>query len=81
MPEKIVRASEIGEYLFCNRAWWLRLQGIVPANRHVLEAGTAAHAEHARRVVFAGCLRTAAFILLIAAVLLGVIGLTILAVG
>jgi hypothetical protein len=81
MPEKIIRASEIGEYIFCKRAWWLRLQGIVPSNRRALEAGTAAHEEHARRVVFSGCLRTAAFGLLIAAVVLTAIGATILALG
>jgi len=81
MPEKIVRASEIGEYLYCKRAWWLRLQGIVSTNRRALEAGTAAHAEHARRVVFSGCLRTAAFGLLLAALILAAIGLTTLALG
>jgi hypothetical protein len=81
MPEKIVRASEIGEYQYCKRAWWLRLQGIVPTNRRALEAGTAAHAEHARRVVFSGCLRTAAFGLFLAALILAAIGLTTLALG
>lgn len=81
MPEKILRASEIGEYLFCKRAWWLRLQGIVPANRRALSAGTAAHEEHARRVVFSGCLRTAAFGLLLMAIVLAAVGVTILVVG
>jgi hypothetical protein len=81
MPEPVLRASEIGEYLFCKRAWWLRKQGIEPANRRALEAGTAAHAEHARRVVFSGCLRTAAFAILITAIVLAAIGATILALG
>jgi CRISPR/Cas system-associated exonuclease Cas4 (RecB family) len=81
MPGRILRASEIGEYLFCKRAWWLRRQGIQPANRRALDAGTAAHAEHARSVVFSGCLRTAAFVMLIAAVVLAAVGATILALG
>jgi hypothetical protein len=74
MPPRVLRASEIGEYLFCKRAWWLHQQGVEGTHRAAREAGTAAHESHARVVAWTGCLRTVAFILLIAAVVLAVIG-------
>jgi hypothetical protein len=60
----ILRASEIGEYVFCHRAWWLhRVRGIESANRAQMQAGAAQHTEHGRTVQRAGSLRRAAVIL------------------
>jgi hypothetical protein len=78
MPPRVIRASEIGEYLFCKRAWWLRTQGFESASRKVLEAGTAEHEEWARRVALAGCLQTAALLLFLAAITLAAAGVTVL---
>jgi CRISPR/Cas system-associated exonuclease Cas4 (RecB family) len=78
MPPRVIRASEIGEYLFCKRAWWLRTQGIESENRRALDAGTAEHEDLARRVALSGCLQTAAFLLLLAAVTVAAAGVTIL---
>jgi hypothetical protein len=48
---KLIRASEVGEYVFCARAWRLRLDGYEPtAGRHAREAGTAWHLGHGRSV-------------------------------
>ena len=48
---RLIRASEVGEYVFCHRAWWLRrIEGLAPANRARLEAGTARHSRHGLRV-------------------------------
>jgi hypothetical protein len=48
---KLIRASEVGEYVFCARAWRLRLDGHEPtAGRHAREAGTAWHLTHGRSV-------------------------------
>jgi CRISPR/Cas system-associated exonuclease Cas4 (RecB family) len=77
MP-RVIRASEIGEYLFCKRAWWLRTQGVESENRAALEAGTAEHEDLARRVALAGCLQTAAFVFFLAAAIVAAVGLTIL---
>jgi hypothetical protein len=74
MPPRVLRASEIGEYLFCKRAWWLHRQGVEPSNRAAREAGIAAHESHAKVIAWTGCLRTIAFILLLAAIVLAVIG-------
>ena len=67
----IVRASEIGEYLYCRRAWWLHhIQGYASANVQVMAEGTAAHAGHGRLVGFAAALRALALLLFIVAVLM-----------
>jgi hypothetical protein len=47
----VLRASEIGEYAFCHRAWWLhRVQGLESENRAQMEAGVVHHAEHGNAV-------------------------------
>jgi hypothetical protein len=62
--DSIVRASEIGEYVFCHRAWWLhRVQGLESANRAQMDAGAARHVEHGRAVQRADTLTRAAIIL------------------
>ncbi len=51
MSDRIIRASEIGQYDFCAKAWWLgSVEGVPPANLDELQAGTAAHEEHGRKV-------------------------------
>jgi hypothetical protein len=62
--DPIIRASEIGEYVFCHRAWWLhRVQGLESANRAQMEAGVARHVEHGRTVQRADTLTRVAIIL------------------
>ncbi len=65
---RIIRASEIGEYLYCHRAWWLRhVRGLKSANVRELAAGAAAHARHGRLVWLGAALRRLAIILLVLA--------------
>jgi hypothetical protein len=46
-----IRASEIGQYVYCQRAWWLgRVQGFRSINEAELSAGTQAHVRHGRSV-------------------------------
>jgi hypothetical protein len=49
-----------------------RLQGIQPANRDELVSGTRIHEQHGRLVVGSGLLRWLAWMLLAAAVILGI---------
>ena len=62
--DQIIRASEIGEYVFCRRAWWLHhVQGWESANRAQMDAGMARHVQHGRTVQRADALTRAAIIL------------------
>lgn len=70
---RTIRASEIGSFLYCQRAWWYQKNGVVSENQAELAAGSAMHYQHGRTVLAAGCLRTAAYaILLLALVMLAV---------
>ena len=66
----IIRASEIGSYLYCRRAWRYRKQGVESENQAELAAGTELHRQHGRKTLSAILLRTFGMILLLAAILL-----------
>jgi hypothetical protein len=74
---KIIRASEIGAYLYCKRAWWYQRQGIQAQNTADLASGAALHQRHERDVITSGCIRALAYALLLAAFAL----ITVYAVG
>jgi CRISPR/Cas system-associated exonuclease Cas4 (RecB family) len=67
---RTIRASEIGSYLFCARAWWYRRKGLEPSNQAELTAGTELHRQHGRRVIVSGLTRALALILLLVALAL-----------
>ena len=49
--DEIIRASEISQYLFCARAWWLgQVLGHRSANLAAMQRGTAQHRAHGHRV-------------------------------
>jgi hypothetical protein len=51
MGYRTIKASEIGEYVYCNRAWWLRrTYDIRPHNTQELQAGTRYHEQHGGQV-------------------------------
>ena len=53
-----VRASALGEYVFCARAWWLRREGVRPTRGgEARAAGTRWHESHGRSVARAKRLR------------------------
>lgn len=67
---RTIRASEIGSYLYCRKAWKYQRQGAASENSAELAAGHQIHRQHSRVVTSAGCLRTAAVIVLLIAVAL-----------
>jgi CRISPR/Cas system-associated exonuclease Cas4 (RecB family) len=66
----ITRSSDIGTYLYCNRAWWYKLQGVESANQAELAAGTELHVKHGRQVLASGITRTIGLVLLMVALIL-----------
>lgn len=71
---RVIRASELGQYAYCARAWWLQtIREIAPANARELRQGEAAHQQHGRAVWLAGALRWVAFGLLALAILLALL--------
>lgn len=72
---KYRKASEIGEFVYCHRAWWLHhLQGFDPTNRAALDAGRIHHARHGKTVQGAVWVRRVAIALLVAAGVLLILG-------
>lgn len=72
----IIRASEVGSYLYCRRAWWYRKQGLESENQTELAAGTELHRQHGRKVIAASFFQILGLILLLAALILLVAALT-----
>ncbi len=68
-----ILASEIGSYLFCQRAWWYQQKGEVSENTAEMISGTEIHEQHGRVVITAGLLRWAAYSALMAALILSVV--------
>lgn len=66
----IIRASDIGNYLYCRRAWRYRKDGVESENKAELAAGTKLHQKHGRKAISAGLFQTLGLILLLAAILL-----------
>jgi hypothetical protein len=69
---RVIRASEIGEYVYCHRAWWLgRVKGVENVNRTQMEAGVVRHRAHGQTVRRAELLQRAAYLLALLAVGIG----------
>jgi hypothetical protein len=68
---RFLRASEVGEYVFCARAWRMRLDGYAPTRGGAArEAGTAWHLRHGRQYARALKLRMIAHAAALGALLL-----------
>ena len=72
MSRRMIRASEVGEYGFCRRAWWLRaVVGEEPTGHARRARGTALHRRH-------GTLVQTSTLLLIGGLVLAAIALALL---
>jgi CRISPR/Cas system-associated exonuclease Cas4 (RecB family) len=67
---QVIRSSDIGNYLYCRRAWWYRKQGFQSENQSELASGTELHRVHGRKVMASGLYRTLGLLLLLAALVL-----------
>ncbi len=78
MSQKWVNASELGEYLYCRRAWWFKnVRSLNSANVRRLHSGRTFHAAHNKRVRRLPWLRGLAYALIFLAVLISVFQLVI----
>ncbi len=67
--EPVIRASEIAQYAFCARAWWLgRVKGFRSTNVAAMRRGLARHRAHGRTVEGTHRLRRLAVALLVLAI-------------
>jgi hypothetical protein len=65
-----IRASEVGTYLYCARAWWYHRSGIKSVHQAEMTSGTELHQLHGRRVMLAFLTRALAWIVLLVALVL-----------
>jgi CRISPR/Cas system-associated exonuclease Cas4 (RecB family) len=67
---RTIRASEIGTYLYCQRAWWYQKRGETSQNLAEMAAGSELHYQHGRAALTVGCLRLLAYALILATIIL-----------
>ena len=69
---RMITASEIGEYTYCRRSWWFhRVKGIASGNAEALIEGMKAHVVHGRSVrMYRTMQRIALALLFLAAIFL-----------
>jgi len=75
---RVLRASELGSFLYCQRAWWYNSQGFEPENKTELAAGSDFHRRHGAGVWQARLLSGIGYILLAAALVIAAVALTLL---
>ena len=66
----VIRSSDIGNYMYCRRAWWYRKQGLESENQAELAAGTLLHQRHGRQVMASNLNRMVGLILIMVALVL-----------
>jgi hypothetical protein len=75
---RTIRASEIGTYIYCARAWWYYTQGLLSENQVEMDIGSEYHQRHGRMVLAARLMRFGGWLLLFVALVLLTVGLTLL---
>ena len=68
--KRTIRASEIGTFIYCQRAWWYQRKKIKPINVDELAAGQSFHEHHINQSRSAKLLKTIAWLLVIVSVIL-----------
>lgn len=63
---KVVKASELGTYLYCRRAWVYQKQGIATQHQEEFARGNDFHRRHGKKVLLAFSLKLIGWLLLLA---------------
>ena len=75
--DQVIRASELGQYAYCAKAWWLgSVEGVPSANVREMDTGTSAHERHGQTVLLSVWLGRAGMICLALGLLMLVLVLT-----
>jgi len=70
---KVIRASEVAQYEYCARAWWLgRVRGYKPSNVEEMALGEEEHERHGREVIDVRRRERLTYLLLALAALVGI---------
>jgi hypothetical protein len=79
---RVIRASEIGQYAYCARAWWLaNVEGLPSGHQREMAAGDAIHLRHGRGVRTSLTLARLAYGVLLLAAVVGAVWLVSWLVG
>ncbi len=74
--DRVIRASGIGQYVYCAQAWWLGNVEKLPSSRQrEMAAGEAAHRHHGRGVRALPWLSRLAYAVLLLAAVVGIMWL------
>jgi hypothetical protein len=73
-----VRASELGTFLFCRRAWWYHSQGVESQNQQELTGGSDFHERHGQGMLRSMVFNTAGRLLLLLALVAMAVGVTLI---
>lgn len=74
--DRVIRASEIGRYVYCARAWWMgSVQGLPSTHTREMAAGEAAHVRHGQGVKQSLWLNRLAYGALLLAAVVGIVWL------
>jgi CRISPR/Cas system-associated exonuclease Cas4 (RecB family) len=65
-----IRASEVGSYLYCARAWWYHQKGVESTHQAEMTTGTELHRAHGRKVITSSLTQALALVLLLVALVL-----------
>ena len=69
--DHVIRASELGQYAYCAKAWWLSsVEGVPSGNIREMDAGKSAHEQHGQTVQVSVWLNRAGIICLALGLLL-----------
>ncbi len=72
---RAIKASELGTYAFCKRAWYYQNQGETNANQPAMDKGTRLHGKQARQVAVSLILLVLGLLVLGAALILALLNL------
>jgi CRISPR/Cas system-associated exonuclease Cas4 (RecB family) len=71
--DRVIRASEIGQYAYCAQAWWLgSVRGVPSSRQREMAVGEMAHRRHGRGVTSSLWLNRLAYVVLLVALMVGI---------